>query len=103
MQDHFLLALSKSLSEKDNIVGLKSWIEQKQFMEDGKCKNDRKCSNYKLAFQTGKRVGCSFREDCPGKDKIVTKCFYCSNTLGLQRTSTVNLLLLAVISFTKSY
>lgn len=75
---------TKLSSQKFDFLGLTSWIEEKQFLEGGKCDDPKKCGHYKLAFQTGKRVGCSFNDNCPGSNKMVAKCFYCSNAFRLQ-------------------
>ena len=87
---------TKLSSQKFDFLGLTSWIEEKQFLEGGKCDDQKKCGHYKLAFQTGKRVGCSFNENCPGPNKMVAKCFYCSGAFRLQ--DTISLYIFSFIS-----
>ena len=88
---------STGSSGKASVLQLKSWIEQKQFLVDGKCVDKDKCRHYELAFQTGKRVGCSFQANCPGQYKMIAKCFYCSNALCQQ--GTLNFYLIPLITF----
>lgn len=67
-----------------HITSIQGWIDEKTFLVGGVCPASRlyckckqECGHYANAFHNGKRVGCSFLQNCKGW-KAVGICIYCT-------------------------